>query len=269
MSLGQKRNFMHEKCSGDIIVYMDDDDYYPPERVSHAVQVLNSNKRALCAGSSEMHIYFKHINKMYQFGPYGPRHAHAATFAFKKELLKITSYEDSAAIAEEKHFLKDYTIPFIQLDPIHTILVFSHIHNSFDKKELLQTQTNQFMKLSDKTVNDFIKEENIKKFFLNDIDILLNNYNPGKPEYKPDVLKQMNEIKVEREKKILEYQKQQQQNNIQQFVNKSIYEKQLSEQNIIIHQLIMENNLLKDKVKYLENKLGEIIKEKIDIARKN
>jgi hypothetical protein len=72
----------------------------------HAVQVLNSSKKALCAGSSEMHIYFKHINKMYQFGPYGPRHATAATFAFKKELLKITSYEDSAAIAEEKHFLK-------------------------------------------------------------------------------------------------------------------------------------------------------------------
>jgi glycosyltransferase involved in cell wall biosynthesis len=25
---------MHKQCSGDIIVYMDDDDYYPPERVS-------------------------------------------------------------------------------------------------------------------------------------------------------------------------------------------------------------------------------------------
>ena len=33
MELGKKRNLMHSKCSGDIIVYMDDDDYYPPERI--------------------------------------------------------------------------------------------------------------------------------------------------------------------------------------------------------------------------------------------
>ena len=37
MSLGRKRNVMHKKARGSIIVYMDDDDYYPPERVSHAV----------------------------------------------------------------------------------------------------------------------------------------------------------------------------------------------------------------------------------------
>ena len=29
MPLGKKRNLMHEKSEGDIIVYMDDDDYYP------------------------------------------------------------------------------------------------------------------------------------------------------------------------------------------------------------------------------------------------
>ena len=52
MTLGAKRNLMHKKCKGSIIVYMDDDDYYPPERVSHAVEVLQNNPTALCAGSS-------------------------------------------------------------------------------------------------------------------------------------------------------------------------------------------------------------------------
>ena len=46
-----------------IILYMDDDDYYPPERISHAVEKLQKNPRALCAGSSELHIYFNHINE--------------------------------------------------------------------------------------------------------------------------------------------------------------------------------------------------------------
>ena len=85
MSLGTKRNLMHTKCSGDIIVYMDDDDYYPPERISHAVEMLQQHPSAMCAGSSEIYIYFKHIETMYQFGPYNQRHATAGTFAFRKD----------------------------------------------------------------------------------------------------------------------------------------------------------------------------------------
>ena len=58
MPLGEKRNLMHIKSKGDILVYMDDDDFYPPERVSHAVETLTNNPQALCAGSSEIYIYF-------------------------------------------------------------------------------------------------------------------------------------------------------------------------------------------------------------------
>lgn len=202
MTLGEKRNYMHTHATGSIIVYMDDDDYYPPERVSHAVERLTENKDALCAGSSEIYIYFKHIQKMYQCGPYGPNHATAGTFAFRAELLKQTKYDDNASIAEEKSFLKNYTIPFVQLDPMKTILVFSHNHNTFDKRRLLQDANPQFCKESPKRVDDFIAhsfENNIKKFFMNDIDSLLEKYLPGAPEMKPDVLKQIKVIEQERE----------------------------------------------------------------------
>ena len=47
MKLGRKRNLMHEKSKGEMIVYMDDDDFYPPNRVSHAVRRLMGNPRAL------------------------------------------------------------------------------------------------------------------------------------------------------------------------------------------------------------------------------
>lgn len=124
MTLGKKRNLMHEKTKGDFIVYMDDDDYYPPERITHAVFKLLTTPNVLCCGSSAMFMFFKHIGKIYKFGPYGDNHANAGTFAFKKELLKITEYDDSASLAEEKSFLKNYTIPFVQFDPFKTILVF-------------------------------------------------------------------------------------------------------------------------------------------------
>ena len=205
MSLGEKRNYMHKKTKGSIIVYMDDDDYYPPERIEHAVDKLQNDKTALCAGSSEMYIYFKHINKMYQCGPYGPNHATAGTFAFKSRLLDDTKYEDHAALAEEKAFLKGYTIPFVQLDPMKTILVFSHNHNTFDKKKLLENPHPDYFKESTRTIVDFIRkpEENgIMRFFLNDIDGLLEKYEPGEPKMKPDVLKQTKQIEEDRKKMV-------------------------------------------------------------------
>jgi glycosyltransferase involved in cell wall biosynthesis len=207
ISLGEKRNYMHTKATGSIIVYMDDDDYYPPQRIEHAVDTLNENKDALCAGSSEIYIYFKHIRQMYQCGPYSESHATAGTFAFRAELLKHTRYDDHAALAEEKSFLKNYTVPFVQLDPMKTILVFSHNHNTFDKRKLLENQPSQFCKPSPKTVDMFIQnadEVNIKKFFMQDIDALLDKYEPGKPNMKPDVLKQIKEIEKEREKIVQE-----------------------------------------------------------------
>lgn len=212
MLLGAKRNFMHEKCNGSIIVYMDDDDYYPPDRISHAVEKLQNDKEALCAGSSEIYVYFKTMKKMMQCGPYGPKHATAGTFAFKKELLSKTRYNDTAALAEEKAFLKDYTIPFVQLDPLKTILVFSHDHNTYDKRKMFDTSHPNFFKESTKTVESFIQYEDekpIKKFFLKDIDGLLKNYDPGLPKMKPDVLEQMKVLEKEREDMIKEMAKKQ------------------------------------------------------------
>ena len=201
MTLGKKRNLMHEKSKGDILVYMDDDDYYPPERVSHSVNMLQTHPNALCAGASEIYIYFKHIDKMYQFGPYGPNHATAGTFAFKRKLLENHKYNDTAALAEEKEFLNNYTVPFVQLEPKKTILVFSHRHNTFDKKKLLEQPDSHVQRPSDKTVDDFIKDPEFKDFYMNKIEVLLVDYKLGEPEMKPDVLKQIKEIDIERKRR--------------------------------------------------------------------
>jgi glycosyltransferase involved in cell wall biosynthesis len=206
MPLGKKRNIMHAKSKGDIIVYMDDDDYYPPERVSHAVNMLLTHPTALCAGASEIYIWFKHIQKMFQFGPYNESHATAGTFAFKRELLKDHKYEDHAALAEEKAFLKNYSVPFVQLEPKKTILVFSHIHNTFDKKRLLESGENQFQKTSHRTVDEFIKDKDFKEFYTERLDGLLQNYYPGDPANKPDVIQQIKEIDEERKKMVQEQQ---------------------------------------------------------------
>lgn len=165
MNLGYKRNFMHRKAAGDILVYMDDDDYYPPDRVLHAVQKLRSKPDVLMAGSSKMHIYFKELNKIYQFGPYGPNHATAATFAFKKELLKFTAYDDNALVSEERFFLKNFTIPMVQLEPKSTILVFAHSQSTFDKRRLLVNPDVRRVRETRFSPSVFVKNKKLCEFY--------------------------------------------------------------------------------------------------------
>jgi glycosyltransferase involved in cell wall biosynthesis len=261
MTLGKKRNLMNEKATGDIIIYMDDDDYYPPNRVSHAVDTLRLNPKALCAGSSEMFIYFKHIHKMYKFGPYGPNHSTAATFAFRKELLSVTKFDETSCVAEERKFLKDYTIPFAQLDPKKSILVFSHTQNSFDKKELLVQAPNKFITESQLVPADFVNEKDVLQFFMEDIDVILDSYDPGKLEHKSDVVKQLAEIRVKREAMIKEQEdkyieEQNNMNKLQYITNPQLAQQKINEQDFFIQKL-------QEKIKYLEDKIRVLISEKI------
>jgi len=265
MTLGKKRNVMNSKASGSMLVYMDDDDYYPPERVMHAVETLLANPRALCAGTSEMHVYFKHIQKMYQFGPYAPNHSTAATFAFRRELLSQTKYDETSCLAEERVFLKEYTIPFVQLEPCKSILVISHAHNSFDKRTLLD-EPNQFVNVSPLTVDCFIREPEMIQFYMNDVDSLLALYEPGSPIHKKDVNDQIIVLKEEREKMMKDQQnsvmfkfemqlRQELQMQLQQCVNH--YEQKLAEKSRLVSEVLKRNKELTIKVAELEFQLRD------------
>jgi len=196
LKLGNKRNIMHDKCDGDIIIYFDDDDYYPPERISHAVKMLQTHPKALCGGSSELNIYFNDLNKIIKFGPYGEKHATAGTFAFKKELLKTQRYKDDASLAEEKFFLNDYTIPFVQFESKKTILVVAHSQNTFDKRKLLNNldKKGSNVNTSDLLIDNLINDQSLLHFYKTEIHELLLNYKEGDPGLKPDVMSETKKI---------------------------------------------------------------------------
>lgn len=274
MPLGKKRNIMHQKARGSIIVYMDDDDYYPPERVSHAVEMLLKNPEALCAGSSEMYIYFKDTDQMIQFGPYGPNHATAGTFAFRKELLREHKYNNDACLAEEREFLKGYTVPFVQLDPMKAILVFSHRHNTFDKRTLLNDPFSNVMRLSEKTVGDFVKDVDVAEFFMN-LENVLVAYPPGEPEMKPDVIKETKILlkkKEEMKKNAVEQHRNQQELKKKQYdkiaeKNPEIFQKIQSQQQQI-HALQHENESLQSQLHKLKELYSKTIRENMELKNK-
>jgi glycosyltransferase involved in cell wall biosynthesis len=240
MRLGKKRNLMHSKCSGDILVYMDDDDYYPPERVQHAVETLQNNPTFLLAGSSEMHIYFDSRNAVFQCGPYKPYHSTAATFAFKKQLLSQTKYDDENALSEEHTFTKGYTIPLVQLDSLKSIFVVSHKHNSLNKEKLLLNPAQTLTQPSRYSVDDFIKDPVLKQFYTVDINTALTNYEPGRPENKPIILEQIEKTEQRRAKQVEDY-------KLASMVTN--FEKQLADKNRMIFELMKRVKELTEQLK--------------------
>jgi hypothetical protein len=78
----------------------------------------------------------------------------------------------------------------------------------------LENPNPQVCKESSKTVDDFIylkKEKHLKRFFLEEIDALLEKYEPGHPRMKPDAIEQIIKIEKERDEMIKRSQQQQQQ----------------------------------------------------------
>jgi len=75
MRIGAKRNALNKLAQGAIIVAMDDDDYYPPDRVSSVIEAFKNNPKINIAGSSEMNMYYLDTKKIYTIGPYHKNHA--------------------------------------------------------------------------------------------------------------------------------------------------------------------------------------------------
>ena len=82
-ALSDLRNIGNNKCSGDIIICMDDDDYYPIERISHAVDSLQKSN-ALIAGCTDIYLYEYFMDKLYKFKGFHEKHTTNNCMAFKK-----------------------------------------------------------------------------------------------------------------------------------------------------------------------------------------
>lgn len=124
---------------------MDDDDYYYPTRVRHAVSTLETTGLQI-AGSTTLPIYFEHDNELWVSGPFDKNHATANTFAMTKDFASKNQYNSKSICNEEKEFLKNYTVPLAQLDPWKTIICISHESNTFDKKKMRKHGESQRMK---------------------------------------------------------------------------------------------------------------------------
>lgn len=162
MRIGAKRNRLNREARGNIIIAMDDDDYYPAERVQTVVDAFLSNPKINLAGSSEMNLYYMDIKQIWTLGSYGPNHATNGTMAWRKSYADTHFYDEYVTKAEEGSFLEGYTNKMIQLDPKKTILVLCHSDNTVDKSQLRKQNR---IKKSQYTLEDLVKEPAVRAFY--------------------------------------------------------------------------------------------------------
>lgn len=148
LPLGEKRNRLHALATGEVLLYVDDDDYYPPGRVSRSVDALLANPAAMAVGCSEIPVWFIGDDEVWFFGPYRPGHASCGTLAFRRQMVTgpaARACVPSAAYAEEHHLLDNWRVPLVQLDPRDIILCVAHGANTVDKR----TVRDQMMRRAD------------------------------------------------------------------------------------------------------------------------
>ncbi len=160
ISIAKKRTLLNHKAKGVYIVNMDDDDYYPICRVSHAVETLQRSGKAL-AGSSKMFMFFSKDASIYQLGPYRENHGTAATLAYTKEYTLTHDFGDGN-YAEEGVFTEEWKNPMEPLDPMKTVMALSHSNNTIEKTMFLEEKYGHLGRTvheTQLTLKDFIDQK--------------------------------------------------------------------------------------------------------------
>lgn len=120
----------------DAIVFWDDDDYYPPTRISSGIAALEDNPEADIAGSSRMYLLLTQENILMTTGPFGPHHSTAATWTVRARYAQTHRFPDKAR-GEELEFTKEWTAKMVQVPAEDTIVVMGHAKNTVNKSDLL------------------------------------------------------------------------------------------------------------------------------------
>jgi len=133
ISLGEKRTLLNAKCRGDYIVVCDDDDYYPPTRVTHGVNMLYFHPNYQIAGVDTVYLYFTDDRQIYQSRPTFTNHALCNTLVYTKAYSQHHHF-GLVDYGEESIFTLNWKEPMLQLDPFQTVLMIAHARNTIDKR---------------------------------------------------------------------------------------------------------------------------------------
>lgn len=140
-SIGWLRNHCMQlalSMGAEMIVFWDDDDYYPPERIQAGVEALRSTPTADIAASSHMYILLTKENALMEVGPFSLKHGTAATYTIRRRYAESHSFPDVSR-GEELLFTNHWTAEMVQVPAEKTIVVMGHSRNTVNKSVIHET----------------------------------------------------------------------------------------------------------------------------------
>lgn len=123
--------------NAEYILFWDDDDYYPPQRIEENIRALERNPSADISASSKMYLLLTRENVLMTTGPFHEKHGTAATFAIRSSYAKKHSFDNTKERGEEITFTKNWAANTVQVEnPENMLVVMGHSRNTVNKSDL-------------------------------------------------------------------------------------------------------------------------------------
>ena len=177
-SIAKMRNLAVERASHDIIIHMDDDDYYPPESVIARVKVLLHYKKdgIGCVGSSEIGIY-DILNNASNLSSDGQLTMSEASMGYYKSFWENGKFDELEFAGEYKSFIQNRFEQIIDIPYSFILIAISHNKNHTGNiRKVIDTKLHH--RTTNKKINfyDFWPDD-VKLFIRCMRDSIINNTN--------------------------------------------------------------------------------------------
>ena len=129
MSIGAKRNFLLSKATSRYAVFMDTDDFYNPDYISHSIHTLLMSGKSI-SGSSDMLMYYQ--EQTYRLSCIFFHAINEATLVIDTHNVQLKFKEQNSSEGLEP--LKNHIGDIVQTDINKVMCCICHKENTIDKK---------------------------------------------------------------------------------------------------------------------------------------
>ena len=133
MSIGAKRNFLLSKATSRYVVFMDTDDMYHPDYISHSIHTLLMSGKSI-TGTSDMLMYYQ--EQTYRLSCIFFHAINEATLVLDTHNVKLKFKEQNSSEGLEP--LKNHIGDIVQTDINKVMCCLCHQENTIDKKIWIQ-----------------------------------------------------------------------------------------------------------------------------------
>ncbi len=129
LTIGRKRNLGVKYANYNIIVHMDDDDYYPSYSVKTRVKILLQNRTKSCVGCTQIGCYDIYNKTSFSVNDTRSLNISEASMAYTREFFEERKYNENIEKGEGSLMIRGRESQIIQIPYIFVLIALTHKQN--------------------------------------------------------------------------------------------------------------------------------------------